>query len=272
MTILNKYLYFMVFYQLNRSEFEKNKTLVITADRFENNKSYNKDLLKGMTYNKIEKPLFTHLVEDRPNLFRPLYENNEFIIILTRPLPYKEFYEKPSKASMSFIHLLVIPKRRIYNAVTLKKEDIKLLNNMKNGTIEYMRKRENRLKMIDALKHKLLFNIKTITKKNLDNIETMQSNFDRLDNYLELSHNMKKVISMYKTDKENFLSDRYNNISYDNGKNLDRNLDFVFHVHPRHSIGHLHLHVILPTELRTNTLCDIKNVPLNIIIDYLNNL
>ena len=83
-------------------------------------------------YEHPQAPVFTHMIE---NNFPNLYEDSTMVIYLNAALPYTDAYPgAENRAAMSFMHLLICPKERIYNIKTLRKSDEGLLNYMKRAT------------------------------------------------------------------------------------------------------------------------------------------
>ena len=121
---------------------------------------------------------------------------------------------------MSYVHFLIIPKHRIYNAVTLTKADVPMLQRMHQKGIEML------------------------------NSEALHQ-FYNVGRDLDLSPELIK-----------------DSVSH---------LCFFVHVHPRHSVGHLHIHCCLKNlwtangnalkhkntgECRLyNQLCTLKRMP-----------
>ena len=221
-----------------RKKFENNQKLVKQINLFENNNPDYSPILAAKEGGKglgKDLPLFTKFVENK--IGNPLYITKDFTIFLNAQAPYKEAYNNDDKhlAGMSFVHLLVIPTKRIYNAVTLKNSDIPLLQSMRLGASSFIQKPENRKEIV----------------KRIENI---------------LSKNKNKTIMDNKFNKHAtaFINDNLFNIN---------DFEFYFHPHPCHSVGHLHMHALLSGkthEYRTNYDHDDKSVSVKTVIDYLN--
>jgi hypothetical protein len=211
-------------------KFQNNNVALKENDIFVNKKTnkYEYKELKGMR-NGI--PFFTEIVESTNLLLRSiiLKEYNDFIFILNEKSPYEEL--DGSTCGMSFLHFFVIPKKRIYNAVTLKYNDYNLIKNMKEESIKYFNNNK-----------KLLFNyIYNIINKGLINLKE--------DNKIKMINKIEEHIKLY-------------NISSGD------DLEFYFHPHPYHSVGHLHMHVVLK-NIRTNYKHDWKNISSDHILNFL---
>jgi len=106
------------------------------ARRFEDGLEYDRDKLPGSLSrvgpfaNTVPLPIFTHFTEPLtegglPECIKPtvVFEGDDFLILLNDKMPYPAAYEELGKprctAGMALVHLLAIPKARIYNAVTL---------------------------------------------------------------------------------------------------------------------------------------------------------
>lgn len=237
-----------------REKFEKDKKLVNAANCFEFSDTdkninvtvetvYNPNLsdcneysisnyLKTSILSNNNIPIFTKFAEKKINGFTPLSENENAMLILNAALPYRALSKPEDNAGMSYVHIMAIPKKRIYNAITLKYDDIALLNSMKELVINYLKDKNNRRKVGEIVRG-------NVTQK-LDTTQLIEQNQE---------------------DYTKFISDDFD----------FNNLQFVFHVHPYPSVGHLHMHVLLPT-LRTNYAHEWKNMPLECVMKYLEKL
>lgn len=121
-------------------------------------------------------PIFTKFVENselQPSSII-LKKTDEFIFLLNRNSPYEELDGKLA-CGMSFVYFFGIPKRRIYNSVSLKHEDISLIEHMKNKAIEYFDLHKNVLieyiqKIIENQIYKFPKNVRNKIKDLLKNI------------------------------------------------------------------------------------------------------
>jgi len=87
--------------------------------------------LRGMTIAplKLDDPIFTSFcTPQRPNSMTIFYEDDEMLAFPNNRTGLQAV--DGSRAAMSYVHFLIIPKRRIYNAVTLVPEDLPLLLRM----------------------------------------------------------------------------------------------------------------------------------------------
>lgn len=122
----------------------------LEAWRFEAHEEYDRTKLPGslprggVFANTEPLPVFTHFVErlakgGLPSAIEPrvVYDGNDFMILLNDKMPYADAYEaldQPrSRAGMALVHLLAIPKARIYNAVTLQAKHKPLLHAMQTA-------------------------------------------------------------------------------------------------------------------------------------------
>lgn len=158
--------------------------------------------------------------------------------------------ESMHSSAMSYIHLLCIPKKRIYNCITL--ENNELINNMKRDVQEY----------VDTNFTKCLteFGTRVITFKI--NSKQKVYNFDLLEKNKIVNVFINSLIKIYekfnKLNSDYEAKDIYNelltelNNSILNIKRLDKRLEFYFHIHPFHGIGYLHMHCLY-TPLKTKS-------------------
>ena len=184
-------------------------------------------------YEHPQAPVFTHMIE---NNFPNLYEDGKMVIYLNAALPYTDAYPgAESRAGMSFLHLLICPKERIYNFKTLRKSDAELLEYMKNTT-EYLFNYE-------GFKEKVLG---AVLEQSLTYDESLFGTFGP-ERRAKLTDAIKKISAM-KTDQ----------------------LSWWFHEHPKHSVGHLHLHCTLEETLTESyALNSHKNVPYGTVLSEL---
>lgn len=212
-----------------RSQFENDQNNLIELDKFVNKKEaiYSGNNLIGMDDGL---PIYTKLVEnicDNNKIL--LYENDEFIFILNEKSPYEEL-EKESCA-MSFIHFIGIPKRRIYNIVTIENDDLNLIKNMKEIAIKYFENNKNKIL-------REIFNLIYCKIKKLNISDTL-----KLDINMRLQFDTSITINS-------------------SGKDLE----FTVNPHPYNDIGHLYMNCYLNTT-RTNMVNDWKNLSVDIILN-----
>jgi hypothetical protein len=151
-----------------------------------------------------------------------LYEDDRFVLFINHTSPYPDAYpDKPERAGMAFGHMLACPKARIYNAISLEKEDAEL--------IEYM----------------------------VDKVRTLMDSFDFRRKVAEAVEKRTGEDSRFASDAAKFLFET-----------SGRDLEFYCHVHPLHSVGHLHIHC-LQANLRTSTKHDAKNTPIKTILEWI---
>jgi hypothetical protein len=82
--------------------------------------------LIGMAGGTNQNPIFTMMVEGQIKPERIFYEDEDLLIIPNRASHQRS--KDGTSAAMSYVHFLIIPKRRIYNAVSLQPEHIKILD------------------------------------------------------------------------------------------------------------------------------------------------
>jgi hypothetical protein len=218
---------------------------IADADLFEDSNppyySEKNSLLNGTPENQTWPPIFAKFVHHKdvplPFLFSPLFENDNFMIVLNGADPYTAVYppHEVDRTGMSFSHLLVLPKKRhIYNAVSLRASDIPLLEAMAEGVRVFVKEAANRATIASRIKAQLGRN--AMFKDNLEMSELLESD-----------------IAAYVADA-NALDEP----------------EFYFHVHPNHSVGYLHMHAIAGNmRAHSTTSHDNKNTPLGVIIDVL---
>ena len=169
-------------------------------------------------------PIFTHMND---NNFPNLYSDDKIVIYLNNALPYLEAYPNAEhRAAMSFMHLLVVPKERIYNVATMRgAADADLLSYMRGVVDMAYGQAQWRKRLAEALE-----------KQNfLDAPDAVLTPVNR-ETYHEAMRR------------------------YEAGR--PRDLEYYFHAHPHHSVGHLHMHVLLGTTLTESyNLNSYKNMP-----------
>jgi hypothetical protein len=141
-----------------------------------------------------------------------LYRDGVFSLYLNHAPPYPKLLEDPARAGMSFCHMLAVPIERIYNAATLRPGDDYIIKHMRDKVKELMNNLEFRVRVASAIREKYM---PVITSEQL--LATFSA---QLDNFLYCT----------------------------NGDSMD----FFFHVHPNHSVGHLHMHC-LAMDMLTET-------------------
>lgn len=190
--------------------------------------------LQGMTPPKgfpseYTAPTFTILNETGAE---NLYSDEYFCLYLNHSLPYRELYPNANdRAAMSFVHLLACPRERIYNAATLEAKDRALLEHMASTVSRLVDSEEFRRKVYDKLLLKFW--------------PSMQEGFT--DN-IKAKFIMQTNLWLHRTSGSN--------------------MGYYFHLHPHHSVGHLHMHC-LADHIRTNNLHNKKNTPFDDVIDTL---
>lgn len=174
-------------------------------------------------------PVFTHMND---NNFPSLYSDDKMAIYLNSALPYMNAYPgNEGRAAMSFMHLLVVPKERIYNVATMRGEaDRALLMDMREVTCLVFNQFQFRKRIEDALMNQNL-NLVSADILTQENREAFHQS----------------ILDLHKA--------------------RDSDLSFWFHEHPEHSVGHLHMHVLLDTALTPAFLIhEHKNTPLQKVL------
>ena len=171
-----------------------------------------------------------------------LFDGGDYIFILNSQAPYTDAYTGDNKllAGMALTHLLGIPKKRIFNSVSLTPDHIGLLERMKESAFEYLSNQQNRIKLVNKV------------RVILENKLTANKIPDELRAHL---------INTFENDSKSFIKFPM----------IKSNVEFYFHPSPCHSVGHLHMH-ILPKLFRTSRLHDDVSVPVDTIIKYLKTL
>ena len=184
-----------------------------------------KKLQLGFLVPPIPRPVFTKMVETEADIKGALYSDDRFCLFLNRELPYPECYAatgKFSSAGCSLVHMLACPIERIYNAVNLRNTDTEILEHMKNTVLDLMTREDFKDKCLEQLDAKMTPAL------------------------VEVSSSSPNLATEYEIDKESFRA---------TGPDQMR---FYFHVHPNHSVGHLHMHC-LQNNLRTSFIHEHKN-------------
>ncbi|OTB02188.1 hypothetical protein M426DRAFT_24946 [Hypoxylon sp. CI-4A] len=148
----------------------------------------------------------------------PVYaENDSAKIIGNRSSFFKDQYpETPAKAGMSMIHILAIPKARIFNGVSLDKDTVGIIDEM--------------VALFEASWAEESFRL-NILQHQLDAIKTAwNENQDPLEPQHRVSY--QRAISAYKE-----LKRMIHDLTVE---------DFTYGLHlwPDHSVGHLHMHIM----------------------------
>ena len=176
-------------------------------------------LLTGMTLPKSFKtdfehpqaPVFTHMND---NGFPNLYEDDKMVVYLNTGLPYLNAYPgAEGRAAMSFVHLLVVPRERIYNIKTMRGESDRAL-------LKYMKDVVDLAFELPPFRRRLMEDLEKQNFRDVSDEVLTQENREAFHESVEL---MKQARS--------------------------KDLSYWFHEHPKHSVGHLHMHVLLDTVM-----------------------
>jgi len=197
-------------------------------------------------------PIFTKFVEDYKQYKKTgdakllpatfLYGNDKFIIVMNRESPYPEQYppQNAGTAGMSFIHMLALPLDRIYNAVALTPDDVPLIKEMMVAA----------KKLFETQRSKLYEVVYGSVNSKMTGTNV-------------LANDPAGQVTIYKR----FIEDEFKA-----DKSTPNDIEFFFHPHPFHSVGHLHMHCLLSTTLTGFKNHAHKNLPANAVLDYLTSL
>ena len=175
-------------------------------------------------------PLFFHWIDNNITHPNTLLDNSTCVII--RPDPSTSYAEFGRRSRVAFDHILVIPKQRLYNAVTLKRGDIPLI-----------------ISMIDYGKEVLYDNYKNAL-------------FKSANDYLIFL-----ALVSGQTIEQVSIKDVRNHATIKN--NQQQKIHHCVHVFPDHSVGQFHIHMWTHGLDTVNDLSDV-NVDILKIIDALN--
>ena len=186
-----------------------------------------------------QNPPFTCIVEGLLPA-EPLFAGPGFLGLVNEQSPFPESYPgraADNPASGSLVHLLIVPTSRIYNAVSLRPAHVPLLLAMRARALEVLCTEVS--PELEALTRGAL--VRNLRKLHLPEgaLSAFEAEFD-----------------------QRLVAFRTSNEAVEWG--------FFLHVHPDHTVGHLHLHCMpLNTSLRTNMVHDAKAVPLDVVIAFL---
>jgi len=187
--------------------------------------------LHGMTHppgfpTEYTAPIFTIMNETGAD---NLYSDEHFCLYLNHALPYRELTSGArDRVGMSFVHMLACPRARIYNAATLEATDRALLEHMASTVSRLVDSDDFRRKVYD----KLL----------LQFWPSMQEGFTE------------DVNAKFTRQSRSWLH-----------HTTGAHMGYYFHLHPHHSVGHLHMHC-LADHIRTNNLRNNNNTPLEDVL------
>jgi hypothetical protein len=156
-------------------------------------------------------------------------------------------------ASMSYIHLLCIPKQKIYNCISLNKIDYKLIEEMKSSIQKYMDIDNNFINCLAEFGTRTIDYIQKNDKFNFSDFGLLENN--NISNIfikvlLKIYNKFKNIKYEIKNVYDELLIELNDNIL--NMKDLNKKFNFYFHIHPFHGVGYLHMHCIYE-PLKTKT-------------------
>ncbi|KAF9492956.1 hypothetical protein BDN71DRAFT_1509055 [Pleurotus eryngii] len=135
--------------------------------------------------------------------------------------------DRSAAAGMSYMHLLVIPSSKLYNAVALSDSDA--ITEMRAHFLDFWDRDGSISKIINAIHTAMERRYADVARAyQMNNSSTASERIARLD----------VVMSGCRRSAANFA-----NMLRASKNNAD--LVFGFHPHPHHSVGHLHMHVLL---------------------------
>jgi hypothetical protein len=190
-------------------------------------------LLRVSNLGRVKTPQFLDWFENKAsypagNPLSPKFldagdDDSEFRIIRERKQYFPQL-DRNGQSSPSFVHLLVIPHVRKYNALSMHgKEDAEMLLRMKAKAINFFKEEENRR----VVSNEIISSFESVVKTNYGDIE--ENEIARIRNELKQ------------------MSDVLIN---ELGKPED--LEFYLHSFPKFSVGQLHLHVQLARDDMVN--------------------
>lgn len=162
------------------------------------------------------------------NSFPNLYRDDRFVLYLNAASPFPELYPgKEERAGMSFVHLLAVPLERIYNYKSMRSSDY--------GLVTHMYETVNKLMNTPSFKDELIYKL---TCQCIPLLETQDLRV--------------KFISQVNTLREDTSS---------------RDIEYCFHGHPSHSVGHAHMHCMARNMLtKSYELNSKKNVTIDKVL------
>jgi hypothetical protein len=200
--------------------------------------------VSGMTFGPFNESIFMHFVDnpEKSPLPGALWYSDEDMIIIPNNKSFRRRDETGSggkAAAMSRVHFLVIPKKRIYNLVSLTKADLPLLRRMQEKAKEiYMSEAVTEYYDAGALKEHRIPGFRRLRKAAA---ECKISSSERAIDYLSVAF-----------------------------------LHFFLHPHPLHSVGQLHMHCCIVNKMmwsrRGNDFhSEGKNIPVQIVKNVIEN-
>ncbi|KAF9492946.1 hypothetical protein BDN71DRAFT_1450906 [Pleurotus eryngii] len=147
--------------------------------------------------------------------------------------------DKTAAAGMSYMHLLVIPSSKVYNAVALPNTE--LITEMRGHFQAFWRRDDSLNKVINAIHDTMERRyIEVARAYQVADSSTTPRRMAHLDAVMSECRNSAASYA-------NMLRATWNSRLQD-GKDIV----FGFHSHPHHSVGHLHMHV-LPDDAKFRT-------------------
>ncbi|KAJ8694017.1 hypothetical protein PTI98_008950 [Pleurotus ostreatus] len=149
--------------------------------------------------------------------------------------------DKTAAAGMSYMHLLVIPSSKVYNAVALPNTE--LITEMKAHFQDFWRRDDSLNKVINAIHD-------TMERRYIEVARAYQV-ADSSTAPRRMAH-LDAVMSSCRNSAASFAN--MLRTTWNSGLQDGKDLVFGFHSHPHHSVGHLHMHVLLDdAKFRTHS-------------------
>ncbi|KAJ8694023.1 hypothetical protein PTI98_008956 [Pleurotus ostreatus] len=176
--------------------------------------------------------------------------------------------DKSPAAGMSYMHLLVIPVARVYNAVAL--EDGDCIEEMREHFKTFWREPDSKEKIIAAINETMDRRYKEILTA-YDKAEASAETSDATEGHNNPSEERRKHLEDVMVKCRQYASQ-----CADLLRKMDQEYsDYMgFHPHPTTSVGHLHMHVLFMDrpEFRTNSTSahDGKTIPARVVLRVIN--
>lgn len=204
-------------------------------------------------------PLFTAFAEKRQPVV-PLFEDDLMLALINAQTPFVDDYPPgrgEAAASGSLFHILVIPRCRCYNVVSLDGTIDAGASSKPIPTAEYLLQVQERTTAF------IRSNLDEVLRRASEEAKAkIQGLYGKSESPEAVQGRVDACLGRMQAMWEGFLS---------SGEKL--HLGFFFHVHDDHTIGHMHTHAFpLNGCLRTNLVHDPKCVPLRDVVKIVEGL
>ena len=204
-----------------------------------------RDRTPNYRFPRRDKWLKEHTVFSNPPADSILTESTDCWIVGNHAsFDVAQYVDKPGTASMSFIHLLGVPKARLYNGVSLNPDDVFILGRIYQLFEESWRDNQFRQRVLqyqeEAIEQRFR-SIKNPNKVDKEGYEQALTHFNHLRDRVLLN---------------------------------EGDFAFALHLYPDHSIPYLHVHIIeMSEEMRqySTTEHDKKTKDANEVRDFISN-